>query len=270
MKQAFRLLALCFGLLGSSACIAAIIGAWYVDAQLCRATDRLFDKLVGTVGAVQARVVRVREGLQDSRITTEDLAENLKKWTKQEAVERVAVRLDAEKKTERLASIFRQTDDWLEFSASACGLVEQAMSIAAPADAPADADGLAGLIDEIASLRTKLADATETVGRIRESIADKDGAKPVKLRIEQGVELAVRVAATVGTIDSRLGKLTDRLSRTQQNLEESKATALRRIRLATIGVALSILWLGAGQVALTFYGYRSLRRGQTGQAPSLF
>ena len=229
------------------------------------ATDQVFEKLDGTVGVVQTRVVRVREGLQDSKITTEEFAESLKKWSTHEAVERVAVRLDVGKKTERLASILQQTDDWLEFSESACGLVEQAMSLAAPADAPADADGLAGLIEEIVNLRTKLADATETVGRIRELLAkengEEQGTKPLGPRIEQGVKLAVRVAATVGTIDSRLGKLTDRLSRTEQNLRQSNARVLHRIRLATIAVTLFILWLGAGQAALTFYGCRALRRG---------
>ena len=270
MKRAFRLLALFLGLIGSLACIAAIIVVWYVNARLCRATDRLFEKLDGTVGVVQTRVVRIRAGLQDSKINTEDIEETLKNWSKREAIERAAARLDAEKKTERLASILQQTDNWLEFSASACGLVEQAMSIAAPSDAPAgaqaDANGLAWLIDEIANLRTKLADATETVGRIRESLAGEEGEKPLGPRIEQGVKLAVRVAATVGTIDSRLGKLIDRLSLTQQNLQHSNAAALRRIRLATIAVTLFILWLGAGQIALTLYGYRSLRRGKTGQA----
>ena len=270
MKRLLRLLALCFGLIGSLACIALIIAAWYVNARLCRATDRLFEKLDGTVGVVQTRVVRVRERLQASKITTSELADSLKTWTKKEAIDRVAVRLDAGKKTERLASILQQTDDWLEFSESACGLVQQAMSIAAPADAPTDAladdTGLAGLIEEIANLRTKLADATETVGRIRAVLAKENGGeegeKPLGPRIEKGVELALRVAATVGTIDTRLGRLTDRLSLTQQNLREANAKTLRRIRLATIVVTLFLVWLGAGQVALMLYGYRALRRGQ--------
>jgi hypothetical protein len=269
VKRVFRLLALCLGLIGSLACIAAMIGAWYVEARLCRATDRLFEKLGGTVGAVQTRVVRVRERLQDSKVTAEDLAESLKQWTKQEALDRVAMRLDAGKKTEKLTSILQQTDDWLEFSESACGLVEQAMSIAVPADA----NRLEGFVEELAGLREWLADATETVGRIRDSLTKENdaekgenGTKPLGPRIEKGVELTLRVAVILGSMDHQLRELTDRLSHAQQYLQESNATALHRIRLATIAVTLFILWLGAGQLALASYGYRSLRRGQTGRA----
>ena len=133
--------------------------------------------------------------------------------------------------------------------------------------------GLAGLIDDIANLRTKLADATETVNRIRELLAPKQpwrrgiGTKPLGPRIENGVELALRVAATVGTIDSRLeNSPTGFLSPSKIFANQMLRCSIRSGSPRSV-VTLFILWLGAGQIALTLYGYRSLRRGCTGQSP---
>ncbi len=91
-------------------------------------------------------------------------------------------------------------------------------------------------------------------------MAEKSGERPLKERLEQAAQLAVRVAATLGTIDSRLDKFTNRLSQTQEALRKLKAKTLRRIWLATFAVMLLILWMAAGQVALAFYGWQSLRQ----------
>ena len=267
-KRVFRLLALFLGLVGSIACILALIVAWSVSARLCQATDKLFEKLESTVGDVQARLGRVRERLDESKVTTAGIAESLKSWTKREALEQVAVRLDLEKKTDRLASMLQQTDHWLELSGSACELVQRGLSIAASADAPVEPTRIDGLVEDITFLRAKLAETTEIVTRIRDCTAAKNNEKPVKRRIEQAVELVVRVAATVGIIDSRLDKFTDRLSQAKEDLRESKVRTIRRIRLATIAIMLLILWIGAGQVAISLYGCQGLRRRQAGRPPS--
>jgi hypothetical protein len=246
------------GLIGTMACILAIVVALRVGARLCRATDRLFDKLESTVDDVQTRVVHIRERIDEAKITTADIAENLKSWTKREAIERAAVRLDVEKKTEKLASILLETDHWLELSGSACELLQRGFSVAASESASKDPTRLDRLIEDIAILRTNLAEATQTVTRIRDWTAEKNDAKPVQRRIEQVVELAVRLAATVGAFDSSLDKLQDRLSQAKEDVQELKAKTIRRIRLATVAVMFLIVWIGAGQVALSIYGCRRM------------
>jgi flagellin-like hook-associated protein FlgL len=253
-KRVLRLLALSFGLLGLVGCSLALVGAWRVGARLRQASEVFFEKVESTVVVIQSRVVQTRERLEASKVTADGMAQSLKDWTRREAVERVALRLDAEEKTERLASVLQEADHWLELSESSVELMQRALSMASSAGAPADPAAVDGLIEEMALLRTKLAEATDFVTRIRDCTAEKSGAKPLDQRIKQAAELAVRVAVTLGTIDARLDKFADRLTQMQENSRELRVKTLRRIWLGTIAVVLLVLWMGAGQVALSLYG----------------
>lgn len=266
-KRICYLLALSFGLLGIIGCSLAVVGAWRVGARLRQATEQFFEKVESTAGVVQSRLVQTRERLEASKITTEGLAQSLKDWTRQEAAERVALRLDAEEKTERLASALQQADHWLEVSGSSVELMQRALSMASSVGAPADPAAVDALIEEMARLRTKLGEARDFVTRMQEWTADKSGAKTLNERIEEAAKLAVRLALTLGTIDARLDKLADRVSQMQENLQEVRVKTLRRIWLGTIAVALLVLWMSAGQVALSLYGWRGLGRGQSGKTP---
>ena len=161
--------------------------------------------------------------------------------------------------------MLQDADHWLELSASSVELVRRALSMASVAGAPADPAAVDGLIEEMAFLRTQLAEATDFVTRLRDCTGEKSGAKPRDQRIRQAAELAVRVAATLGTIDSRLDRLVDRLSQMRENSRELRVTTLRRIWLGTIAVMMLVLWMGAGQVALSLHGWQGLDRGQIGR-----
>ena len=259
-KRVLSLLALTFGLLGLVGCLVALVGVWNLGSQVRQATDTVFEKLDGTVVIVHDRAVQTRNRLEASKITTEEVVTTLKDWTKHEAGQRVALQLGIEEKTERLASALQQADHWLEVSESSVGLVQQTLSVVSLAGAPVDPTAVDGLIEGLSSLRAQSAEATEFVTSIRDRTVKKSGERPLKGRIEQAAQLAVRVAATLGTMDSRLDKFTNRLSQTQEDLRELKAKTLRRIWLATFAVMLLILWMAAGQAALAFYGWQSLRQ----------
>ncbi len=102
---------------------------------------------------------------------------------------------------------------------------------------------------------------------IRDYTAERNGTKPLNERMAQAAALALRVAATLGDIDSRWDKLTDRLSEARENMQVIRAKTLRRIRLAAVAIALLVLWMGAGQVALSLYGWQGIRRGRTERPP---
>jgi hypothetical protein len=260
VKRVFSLLALAFGTIGVIACIAAIFFAMSLSSRLCRTTDRLFEKLESTTVRAQDRIEHIRERVDAAKLTSESIQKSLTDWAKKAAAERAAVRLEVAKKTERLAPMLREAGQWLEASGTACELVQQGLSIAASSGASADPATIDGLIEDLKGLRAKIAEVEETSARIRDWADEKEDAKPVARRIEQVVELTVRVAATLGTFDSRLDKLTDRLSRAKEKLQESKEQTIQRIRLATIAVVVLILWLGIGQVALAYVGCRGIVR----------
>jgi hypothetical protein len=128
-----------------------------------------------------------------------------------------------------------------------------------------DTTSVDGLIEEIASFRSQLAEATEFVARIHERTAEASEEKSLEERIEQAVQLALRVVATLGSIDSRLEKFENRLSETQKNLQELKTKTHRWILVVTIGITLLMVWMAAGQVALCLLAWNGLRR--TGRPP---
>jgi hypothetical protein len=264
-KRLLCLLALLLGIVGTIACIAAIVLAFSVNSRMCGATDRLFEKLESTTVRAQDRVARIRERVDAAKLTAKDIKTSLEDWAKKATAERVAVRLEIAKKSERLAPMLQQVGQWLEASGSACELVQQGLSIAASAGAVTDSARIDTLVEDLKDLRAKITDVEDAAARIRDWTAEKEDSEPVGKRIDQVVLLTVRVTLTLGTFDSRLDKLDDRLTRAKEGLQESKAKTVRRIHLATGAVVLVILWLAAGQIALAYIGGRGIARRRSGQ-----
>ena len=263
-KRLLNLLALFLGFIGLVGCFALVVGVWIISARLGQVTENLFGELDGSLVVVGERVAQTQDRVEASKITTEGIEKTLKDWTKKEAGERLALRLNAAEKTEQLASTLQQADHWLEVSESSVELVQQALSMGSLAGAPMDTTSVDGLIEEIASIRSQLAEATELVARIHERTAEASEEKSLEERIEQVVQLAFRVVATLGSIDSRLEKFENRLSETQKNLQGLKTKTCRWILVVTIGITLLMVWMAAGQVALCLLAWNGLRR--TGQA----
>ena len=259
-KRVLRLLALLLGLIGIVGCVAAIVGAWLVSARLSQVTENVFETIDGSLIVVREQVAQTQERVEEAKISTEGMAETLKDWTKREAGERLAQRLNVAGTTDRLASTLQKADHWLEVSESSVELVQQALSIGSAAGAPMDTAPVDGLIEEIASLRMQLAEAAELVARIHQRTAEASEDKSLEERIEQAVQLALRVVATLSSIDSRLEKLENRLAGTQRSLQGLKTRTTRWILVVTIGITLLMVWMAAGQVALCFLARNGLRR----------
>lgn len=255
-KQILRLLALLLGIVGFVGCMAALAGVWSVGAAVSQTTEHVFERIDGALVVAGRRISEARDGVEAAKITTQSIQSALKKWTKRETGERLAERLELAEKTQRLASGLEQADHWLELSQSSVELVAQALSLGSSAGAPVDAAAVDGLIEEIGSLRAQLATATDFVARLHKQTDDGESFGE---RIEQAAELALRVIATLGTVDSRLEAFGDAISGTQSDLRELKGKTLRWILIAKAGVALLIVWMAAGQVALGLLAYRALR-----------
>ena len=259
-KRLLSLLALLLGLLGIAGCVVAIVVAWNVNTRLSQATENVFGKIDGTLVVVQERVAQTHDRVEAAKITSEGIEKSLKDWTKREAGERLASRLNAAEKAERLASSLQQVDHWLEVSESSVELVQQVLSMGRSTGAPMDTKSVDGLIEEIASLRSRLAEATELVARIHGRTAEASEEKSLEEQVKQVVQLALRVVATLGSIGSRLEEFEGRLSETQRSVQGLKTGTLRWILGVGIGITLLLLWMAAGQVALCRLAWNGLLR----------
>ena len=261
-KSLLNVAGVSLGSIGIVVCAAAMIILWMLSARLERATESLFARMDRSLVAVRQRVVQTQDRVAAATITTADVETTLRDWTRREADQRLVVRLNAAEKTERLTSALQQADLWLEVAESSVGVVQEMLSIGTSASAPTDSTLVDKLMDEIASLRVQLAEATEFVARIHERITETSEEKSPAERIEQAVQIALRVVATLGSVASRLEKFADRLSVAQCQLHGLRGGTQRWIRVVTIGVTLLILWMAAGQVALCCISWNGMRSTQ--------
>jgi hypothetical protein len=262
-RRLFTILALGLGLVGTIACIAAIFALWTACARLRGTTEAVFGKISDSLIVVQERSERERNRITESAITAESLASNLRNWTGREASERLALQLNVTEKSDRLRVVLQQADDWLALSRSSAELVQQALSIGNASGAQIDTGFADALIKEIVSLRTKLAEAAEVVGKLHECAAAMGEEETRQERIEQAIPLALRVAATLGSIETRFEKFKSRLSKSQADLQELKNRTLKWIRGAMIAAFLLVAWMAAGQAALCCIAWKGLRSEQT-------
>jgi hypothetical protein len=254
---------ICLGSVGIVVCAIVMIVLWIVSSRVGEITEKLFSKVDASMGVVHKRVVETKDRVIAATITANDLETTLRNWTKREAGQRLALHLDAAQKTEQLASSLRQADDWLEVSESAVGVVQEILSISASTSAPADTTFVDELKEQIQSVRVQVAEATAFVGRIQERIAETSEAKLPEARIEQAIQLGLRVVATLGSIGPRLEKLADRFSAAKSQLQELKARTQRWRLCLTMGLSFLMIWMAAGQAALcrlAWNGWRAMPR----------
>jgi chromosome segregation ATPase len=238
------------GSVGLVLCIAAMIVLWIIRGRLDGVTESAFNRMDQAIDVVSQRVSQTRDRVAEAKITTAEIEEALRDWTKREGGQRLALRLDAAKKSERLATVLQQADQWLEVAESSAGLVQGVLSIRVSTSESSDDNAIDPLIEEIASWRTRLGTAQESVASIQSRLADMSDRKSPGERIEQAVQLAGRVVATMSSISSRIEKFADRVMSAQVRLQELRTGAHRWILIVSIGLTLLILLMATGQIAL--------------------
>ncbi len=231
-KRPLAFFALSLGFLGVIACAAGIAAVWSVGSRLSQTNEKVFDAVDKSLVAVRDRVLKTQRRVQELKITTEDIRESLRNWTRKATSERLASRLAVGEKAEQLVLGLQQADLWLEMSGSSIQGVQQALELGSSMGAPVDSAFVDPLLEKLASLRSQLKKATDTVDGIRMRAAEiADGALPEE-RIDQAVQLALRVVVTLVEIDSRLGESANKLSEVQTKGQHLKSKTHSCIAIA--------------------------------------
>jgi hypothetical protein len=246
LKKLLTIIAVVLGSIGTIVCIALTIILCHVSARLDRATERVFDGIDRSFVAVHQRLIQTRDHLAAAAITSAEIEESLRDWTKRETGQRLSTRLNAEERSQQLASALEQADHWLEFAESFAGLIQRMTSV----DASTGATWIDPLVEEIVALRAQSRAAREFVSAIRNRIAGTNDEQSLGERIEQAAQVCLRLVATVGSLTSRLEKLVDRLPATQGQFQSLKSETQWWISVCTIGGTLLLILMAAGQVAL--------------------
>jgi hypothetical protein len=241
---------LLLGSLGVLLCVAAAVGVWFAGARLNQATDKVFDGVDRSLVASRDRVLGAQKRVQESKITADDVGHAVENWMRAEATERLTTRLKIEEKTGRLAWGLQQADQGLEVSEESLQAAQKILEIAQSLGASTDDAVVDPLLEKLGAVRSKVQQSTETVDALRERMAAAAEGPSLEERIRQVAQLALRVVATLGDIDSRLGEFADGFVSARTKVEHLKSRTDRYIVAAQIGALLLILWMAAGQVSL--------------------
>jgi hypothetical protein len=244
-----KLVAVSLGSLGIVVCLVSIVLAWFAGNRLGRATESLFGSAERALIAVQQRVVHAHEQVAAATDAAADIEKLFLGWINREATQRQVLHQDVTEKTERLASRLQQADLWLEVAESSLGLVREMLTSGTVTSPPEKTAVIDHLIEELASLRAQLTEASELVDRIRERLTGPIS-ESLETRIEQGTLFTRSVAAKLSSINARVGMVEERLSAAHTQVRDLGARAQRWILVAEIAVTLFLLWMAAGQLAM--------------------
>ena len=218
--------------------------------RLGQLTASVFSKMDSSLGVVRERAVQTQQRLVAAKSTTEELENNVREWAKQQASQRLELQFDAAGKTERLNSALQQADNWLEMAQTSVENIQEILAIYRPTSTSDDTTFVDQLAMEIAAVRSRLAEPIQLATSIRDRLsAAREDKLPVE-KIDEVVSFAVRVVATLSSLDIRFENLVDRLSAAQSELQQLKARTQRWLLVIGIGLSLTILLMLAGQVAL--------------------
>ena len=126
--------------------------------------------------------------------------------------------------------------------------------------APVDVALVDPLIEKLGTLRQQLKQSIETVDGVRERIAKTAEGEALEERNRRVAQLLLRVVATLGEIDSRLGESAVRLAGIQTKVQHLKSKTHFCIVTAETCAVLLIMWMAAGQVSLCRHGWRDYRQ----------
>ncbi|MBX3425298.1 MAG: hypothetical protein KF688_06425 [Pirellulales bacterium] len=238
------------GLAGMIACLVGAGGAWFGKAQLQRAVDGMGARVDESLGRVEGRVERIRKLADEAKLDLQDLEQRLADWSRREAGDRVAERLDLAERSARLADGARQQQSLLAGCRDALLLVHQSLELGARFGLAVDADVVDELLDRLAKLDERLEDAVASATSLGARFGDEGPDVLDEDRLRQAGTIAAKLLATSGAVDEGLAAFSERLDRCREAVAGLSGQVNRRLTAAAVAATLLLAWMAAGQFSL--------------------
>lgn len=265
LRRVVGLVALAMGLVGVVACTAGAYGVWKVQTRLNSANDKVFDAIDRGLNAAQDRIPVARQRVQQAKLTTDDVKDALGAWARRQAeeefLERLAAKLEIDRRADQLAGHLNAVDLRLDASEMAVRDVRQLLEIGQNLGADVDPTATDDVLELLASLQAQLKETQETVNEVRR-LTDTHP-KSVQDRLARVVKLLARVVATFADIDSRLDRCAARLSELRANAQQLHEKTSRWILQGALVSYGLLAWMAAAQAALARFGFQLCFRRRT-------
>ncbi len=255
-KRVAAVLVLVLGVAGMVGCLAGAYGVWLFASRLEQINDKVFDAVDRGLNVVQDRIPIVQQKVKESKVTTAEFTEALPKWGAKKAQDRIVSKLEVENKAEKLSDHLRTAGLRLESSREAVRAVRQVLEFGENFGAKVDASSLDAVQEQLVSLQESLQQAERAVDGVRKFAEDD----PVEDRLTQVAKILARILLTLSEVDQRLDNLMARLSEAQTQARLGNAKTSHYILLGSAVCYGPIAWVGAGQAALSWWGWNRFVR----------
>jgi hypothetical protein len=252
----FALIAGAFGLIGA---VVVAYPIWLVVSRLDLTHERFFLTVDNGLVAVQDRIRGVQKRLRELQTSAGEIAQNLRAWNMAKAKEKLASAVDVERRTEKLAVRLQIADQWLDRSMDSIRGIEQLLQLGASVGARVDPGSLQAVLDGLATAQRRLQETEESIERIRDFVVNRvDESK--ENRLSRALKLIASTESAADAIDGRLENSLTRLSQMQTVAMQLQKRTSNFILLLTGGSYLILIWVAAGQAALSLYGWKNYFR----------
>ena len=263
-KRVAAVLALVFGSTGMAGCLAGAYGVWLVESRLDQANDKLFEAVDRRLEVVQDRIPIVQQRVRESKVTITDVTQAVLEWGAKKGQDRMVAQLQIESRTEKLSEHLRTADLRLEASREAVRDVRQVLEISQSLGAKVGPTSMDVVQERLVSLQETLQQAERAVDGVRKFATP--GGDPVEDRPGQVANLLARILLTLSEVDRRLDDFTARLSEVRAEVRQGKARSSHYIVLGAVVFYGLLAWVGAGQAALSWWGWSCFRRSEANRA----
>jgi hypothetical protein len=254
-KRGAALLALSAGSLGIVACGAGGYLVWLAGCRLEQINTKVFVTVDKGLASVQDRVRGVQERVNESKIRTSEIAQNLRDWGAGKAKEKLVATFEIERRAEKLAGQLQLAGQWLETSTESIRGIQRVLELGALIGASADPASLEKVIEELTSIQGRIQEIERSINAVCEFASNQVG-ESEENRLSRVLKLLASTDIVSGAIDTRLEDSVIRLSRMQADAERLRARISNYITLMTIGGYVAHAWIAAGQAALCLAGWK--------------
>jgi hypothetical protein len=258
-KRFMALLALAAGFLGVVACMLAVYPIWLVGFRLVRTNERVFVAVDKSLASAQDRVHRVQKRLRESKISTSEITQSLRDWSKSKAKERFMSTVETERRADKLAGHLQTAQQRLETATESIRGIQDVLELGAGVGAPVDAMSLEKVLEALTSIQDRLQETERSVNGIRELAVNQVGASEDN-RLSRIFRLLSNTEVIAGAMDDRLEDSLARLSQVQADAQQWQARISHYILLTTLAGSMLLAWIAAGQAALCLCGWKTFRR----------
>lgn len=259
LRIVMSVLALVLGTVGTIACIAAIVVIGTVNQRVTHATGKLFDAAHTAVGDVRLHVERAEQRVEAIKITSTNIEDQVKQWTAEHAEELAVSRLGVQQHVDLFLGELDKIEQWAATVETSTEMIGQALDATESLGLPIDVEPVMALLEDTKQIQLQLDTGISAARNLGERLSEKED-DPTEQK-KQILRLTARVIATLTMVDKHIASIDNHLEKIETVIDHQKTTVASWVNFVALAIAGLMTWMGLGQAALTYVGWRWLRGG---------